>query len=291
MKFSTSLTLLLLAVSSSAFGSDSSLDSAKYDAQYTLANPDGSANYTQTTNAQNSSTSIEINGVQVNVGITAWSDSYTDNPDNILETGDIQGWWNCTLGENGCTTQNRHKGYGIKNGDYSWGGDSHAVDNSGDGYGRDFDMFLLSFSESVTLENAAFTWVVGENGSKEVTVAGLDNISALSNRSNSTWNSVTSAIVDNTLGHFGVGTIGSNGLYESTFTGITGSAKYWLIGAYNTIFDDSASSNFNSVELKLSSIGVSMTQQTPATEVSEPGALALMSLGLGLLIYRRKRRV
>jgi PEP-CTERM putative exosortase interaction domain len=150
-------------------------------------------------------------------------------------------------------------------------------------------MFLLSFSESVTLENAAFTWVVGDNDSKEVTVAGLNSIAAFESGANSTWNTVTSAIVENTLGHYGVGSKGSNGLYESTFTKLTGSAKYWLIGAYNTIFDDNAKSNFNSVQLKLSSIGVSMTQ--PTAEVSEPGALALMGLGLGLVLYRRKRRV
>ena len=29
----------------------------------------------------------------------------------------------------------------------------------------------------------------------------------------------------------------------------------------------------------------------PPTQVSEPGALALMGLGLGLVLYRRKRRV
>ena len=211
-----------------------------------------------------------------------------DTPDKLAQ-GNIQGWWNCTLGNNGCTLANRHVGYGIKNSDYSWGGDSHAVDNSGDGGGRDFDMFLLSFSESVTLENAAFTWVVGDNDSKEVTVAGLNSIAAFESGANSTWNTVTSAIVENTLGHYGVGSKGSNGLYESTFTKLTGSAKYWLIGAYNTIFDDNAKSNFNSVQLKLSSIGVSMTQ--PTAEVSEPGALALMGLGLGLVLYRRKRRV
>ena len=288
MKFSTSLTILLLAVSSSVFATDSSLNSAKYDAQYTLANSNGSANYSQTTNAQNSNTSIEINGVTVDVGITAWSNS-AGHADDKLAQGNIQGWWNCTLGNNGCTLTNRHVGYGIKNSDYSWGGDSHAVDNSGDGGGRDFDMFLLSFSESVTLENAAFTWVVGDNDRKEVTVAGLNSIAAFESGANSTWNTVTSAIVENTLGHYGVGSKGSNGLYESTFTKLTGSAKYWLIGAYNTIFDDNAKSNFNSVQLKLSSIGVSMTQ--PTAEVSEPGALALMGLGLGLVLYRRKRRV
>mgnify|MGYP000026458454 CR=1 FL=1 len=290
MKFSTPLTLLLFAISSSAFGTDSSIESAQYDAQYTLANSNGSANYSLTTDAQNSNTSIEINGVTVDVGITAWSNS-AGSADNKLSQGNIQGWWNCSLGDNGCTSANRHVGYGIKNSDYSWGGDSHAVDNSGDGGGRDFDMFLLSFSESVTLESASFTWVVGDNDNKEVTVAGLNSIAAFDGGASSTWNTVTSAIVENTLGHYGVGSKGSNGLYESTFTKLTGSAKYWLIGAYNTIFDDAATGHFDSVQLKLSSLGVSMIQQTPTTQVSEPGALALMSLGLGLVLYRRKRRV
>ena len=83
-------------------------------------------------------------------------------------------------------------------------------------------------------------------------------------------------------------------MYESKFTTLTNSAKYWLVGAYNTVFDDS-SSTYHGVGFKLSSLDLAIQKSTtppPApTPVSEPGALALMSIGLGLLAYRRKRRV
>ncbi|WP_420933303.1 exosortase-dependent surface protein XDP1 [Alteromonas sp. A081] len=275
MKFHKILIFLLTAVSTSVMATDSSLASATYK----LAKNNGSSNFTETTDALTSSSYITINGVDIKVGVTAWSDSGTNNPDNVLENGSIQGWWS-----------GGNVGYGIENSDYHWGGDSHAMDNSGDGGGVDFDMFLLSFSEAVTLGGASFTWVEGSNGNKEVTVAGLNDISAFESGANSTWSSVTSAIVNNTLGHFGIGSKGSNNLFESKFVDITGSAKYWLVGAYNTIFDTNSNGHFNSVELKLSSLTVSQEKQTPITEVSEPGALALMSLGLGLVLYRRKRR-
>jgi hypothetical protein len=220
------------------------------------------------------------------VGITGWSDTGSSN-DNLLEQGTLDGWYNCDLNEHYCTTQNRKYGYGLQNVE---GGDSHSIDNySG---GKDFDMFLLSFDTAVSIQGAGFSWK-NNSSDKEVTVVGLKDLSGFGSDSNLTWASVAENVLDNTIGHFSTTLNNSVGLYESKFKGITQTAKYWLVGAYNTYFDTS-SSQHKGVGIKLSTLDIALHKQKttpPPTEVSEPGALALMSLGLGLVLYRRKRRV
>ena len=62
------------------------------------------------------------------------------------------------------------------------------------------------------------------------------------------------------------------------------------MGAYNKTFGDIGGHDYNDA-FKISSIQFESKLTPPPTQVSEPGALALMSLGLGLVLYRRKRRV
>ena len=156
-------------------------------------------------------------------------------------------------------------------------------------------MILLSFSESVTLTSGSFSSAYhynNTNSSKEVSVVGLDDINKFQGSESFTWSDIASTRGIET-GHFSVGSKVNN-YYQSEFTGLS-AAKYWLVGAYNTIFDNGASQE-SDFGFKLSALGFSIdntpdTPTTPPTEVSEPGALALMSLGLGLVLYRRKRRV
>lgn len=118
-----------------------------------------------------------------------------------------------------------------------------------------------------------------------ITVAGLsDNASSMFGGHN-TWSDIAGAAIAGATGHYGISG------YQSSFDKLT-SAKYWLVGAYNTFFDDNAAASYNGVGFKLSSLTVGLEKSPPPnTQVSEPGALALMSLGLGLVLYRRKRRV
>ena len=66
------------------------------------------------------------------------------------------------------------------------------------------------------------------------------------------------------------------------------------MGAYNKTFGDIGGHDYNDA-FKISSIQfeskLTPPPPPPPTQVSEPGALALMSLGLGLVLYRRKRGV
>jgi hypothetical protein len=133
-----------------------------------------------------------------------------------------------------------------------------------------------------------------DNHKKEVSVIGLNDINKFKSGDNFTWNDIAStSAIEAATDHFSVGSKVNN-YYQSEFTGLS-AAKYWLVGAYNTIFDSGASQE-SDFGFKLSALGFSIdntpdTPTKPPTEVSEPGALALMSLGLGLVLYRRKRRV
>ncbi|WP_394221049.1 exosortase-dependent surface protein XDP1 [Alteromonas gracilis] len=258
-------------ISGFCHASDSSLEEAKYSLHdnYFLGNV------------------FTIGDTKVSVlDFSAWSDTGGSN-DDLLRSSDTPHWSNCH--SNSPSSCIQEIGYGQENGDYSWGGDSHSVDNYNDKGKDDFDMFLLSFDTEVVLNGAGYTWKSGSNGNKEVTVAGLNDISMFSDRLNSTWSDAAKKTNVISSGHFGISKA-AGGLYESSFTNLA-SAKYWLVGAYNTYFGDNSASSFDGVGFKLSSLNVGIVKNTPSVDVSEPGALALMGLGLSLLLYRRKRRV
>ncbi|WOI38901.1 exosortase-dependent surface protein XDP1 [Alteromonas sp. CI.11.F.A3] len=278
MKFSKLIIVALLVSAFSAYATDSSLN----EATYSLIN-DG---ISQTVNPDASNgKSVIVNGEAIYIGVTGWSDTGGAGNDLVVQGTNSSALkkWNATW-SNGVVTS----GYGIQNDD---NGDSHAIDNY-----NDFDMILLAFSEEVTLTDASFNWLKGDNGNKEITVAGLDLDSSSPFLSNDsfTWSDAASHAVEGAIGHFGIANTAENYYFNSTFSNLS-SAKYWLVGAYNTYFADSNKIE-NNIKLKLSGIGFTTetdaTTPPPApTPVSEPGALALMSIGLGLLAYRRKRRV
>lgn len=222
--------------------------------------------------------SVGLNGIDVS--ISGWSDSELLHSDdsgnydrvvkaNVQKVGDY--------------------GWAVKN---SWesSGYHQTIDNvSGDHY-LDYDFLLFSFSEAVTLDNINFGWARLDGQNQEVSVAGLGEagFNALTSES-STWSSIISGAISNS---FSI-TSNSNGLSSSL--NFTESANYWLVGAYNTVFGEVNNGSLFNDGFKISGIELSRatSQDEPfdePTQVSEPGALALMSLGLGLVLYRRKRR-
>ena len=299
------LATVFLLFSGNVVGSDSSLD----EGTYSLVN--SGISYSLSGDAANGTAVTTVDGKTVYVGLTAWSDtgdydswndSYTswyypdENDELVRNQGNLDGWIN---------SSNNAVGYGLINKDSteqsnyetsSYYGDAHTIDNrrTGDRGKQDFDMVLLSFSEEVTLTSSSFSSIYRYEGqtSKEVTVVGLDDIEKFESGGNFTWSDIAStSAIGTATGHFSVGSR-VEGYYQSEFTGLS-AAKYWLVGAYNTIFDNGASQE-SDFGFKLSALGFSInntSDETPSTEVSEPGALALMSLGLGLVLYRRKRRV
>ena len=301
-----SIPLLFLPLSANVYASDKALD----EATYSLVN--SGISYSLFGDSDNGTAVTTIDGKTVYVGLTAWSDtgyyqSYKDtytsyfyrdeNDDLVKKQGVLDGWIN----------SNNTIGYGLINkdsteqSDYttsSYYGDAHTIDNrrTGDRGKQDFDMVLLSFSEEVTLTSGSFSSIYRYSGQSqnEVSVIGLGDIDKFQGNESFTWSDIAStSAIEAATGHFSVGSKVNN-YYQSEFTGLS-AAKYWLVGAYNTIFDSGASQE-SDFGFKLSALGFSIdntpdTPTTPPTEVSEPGALALMSLGLGLVLYRRKRRV
>ena len=314
-----SIPLLFLPFSTSIYASDIALD----EAIYTLVDGVGSTRTTNIFSGTDASQGIMIDGINVKVSVSAWSDTgskaltYDFNTntwdegteDESVKEATLVDYTNCSINSYGnCISGTRAYGYGMTNQDQVWynnsngnyvpWGDSHSVDNFNDHGSRDFDMILLSFDQEVVLTGGTFSANYHDGGEEnDVTVAGLDYNSAnalFTGTSDFTWSDVSDTVITGALGHFDISeTKNSENYYESSFTKNLTAAKYWLVGAYNTVFDQSASGSINNVGFKLSSLTVGLENETtlPPTEVSEPGALALMSLGLGLVLYRRKRRV
>ena len=210
--------------------------------------------------------SISINGTEVKVDISAWSNTLGNA--QYVESAHL-GTYNNSL-----TVTNR-----------AGHGDNHYIDN-----GRYFDMVLFSFEQAVTLKGASFLKIESSkpaNGINDVTVAGLsDDVFNLFNSGKNTWSDIAGKAILNASGHFGIKH------KQSTFEGLT-SAKYWLVGAYNSVFSNKNNLR-NTIGFKLTSLNIELKSapvEKPSSKVYEPSALALMSLGLGLVLYRRKRRV
>ncbi|WDT84847.1 exosortase-dependent surface protein XDP1 [Alteromonas sp. 009811495] len=279
--------LALIVFSGSVFGNDSSLS----EGTYSLVN--NGISYSLTGDALNGTAVTTLDNKTVYVGLTAWSD--TGNYDARYDKNGSGDWQVKNQGR----LNNYGSGFGLVNDDsYARGdqyGDRHTIDNYRyeSGY-KDRDMVLLSFSEAVSLTGSQFSYVNNYGSgqsSKEITVAGLNDISMFEGNSSFSWRSLanSSSVINSAVGHYSVSDTKAGNYYHSSF-GTLPAAKYWLVGAYNVFFDPGYSQN-KDFGFKLSSIGFSIANETPDVDVSEPGAFALMSLGLGLLLYRRKRRV
>ncbi|MDC8832796.1 exosortase-dependent surface protein XDP1 [Alteromonas gilva] len=231
---------------------------------------------------------VVVNGVSISV--TAWSDT-AGSDDNTVESASLSG----PYGE----------GLGIENADeqsFDSHSHSHSIDNEGHSYRwenggwretgfiPDYDMVLFSFSEEVQLNGAAFSWLGAHSSSQQVTVAGLSDVSQLTSGSAS-WSDIASSVGTALKGSFGI--TGSYGNYHSDFT-TTGFSKYWLVGAYNSIFAYVDGFSQGDDKFKLSSIGFSKAQGSTnddnADPVSAPGTLALMLLAGGFAVWQRKSK-
>ena len=78
-------------------------------------------------------------------------------------------------------------------------------------------------------------------------------------------------------------------IVEDEVAGAVVEAKYWLVGAYSSIFGDSGANDNNTDSFKLASITTQTPDPKPPTEVAEPSTIAMFaSFGL-FLMWRRKR--
>lgn len=260
----------LILSSGFTWASDSSIQQHTYEYNFDSVNVGTNPNDGSIVTVYDS---FNLNGV--NVSLSGWADS------ERLSSGDSGNYDRVVQAS---VQEVYDYGWAVKN---TWeeSGSHQTIDNTG--Y-QDYDFVLLSFSESVTLDKLDFGWAAFGKGSQEVSVASLgdSNFNTLLSE-NSTWSSIISGAISKS---FSI-TQGASSTGSSTLD-FAESAKYWLVGAYNTVFGSvNGGSTFND-KFKIS--GVEFTQTTttttePPTQVSEPGAFALMSLSLGMLLYRRKR--
>lgn len=221
---------------------------------------------------------IDLDGVSVNISISGWSDSASMGPNDI---------YNYDRVVSAEMKKVYDLGWAVLNTEES-DGPHQTIDNV---KFPDYDFVLLSFSEKVTLDTLKFGWANFSGGSQEVSVAaiGEPGFNKLTSET-STWSSIISNAVSSS---FSIERLsGSKGVSNLNFSS---AAKYWLVGAYNTVFGSTPHGTKFNDAFKIAGIEFSNTStkpidKEPPKQVSEPGALALMCLGLGLVLYRRKHR-
>lgn len=257
----------LLLCAGSASATDSSLAEHRSNNEYELNNVNINIDPT-------AGNVVSINDVYVS--ISGWSDSESIGHDDTY-------YFNRVVSAN--LQEVPGYGWAVRNSDEkeSW---HQTTDNMG--Y-EDYDFFLFSFSEEVTLTNINFGWAPTESGSQEVSVAalGTTGFNALTGQQ-STWSNI---IADAVSSSFSLTHIGNN--QHITQLNFTETARYWLVGAYNTVFGTvEGGSTFND-QFKVS--GINFTKSSAldpdedSTPVSAPGTLAIMCLSLFIFALKRKK--
>ena len=223
-----------------------------------------------------------VNVGGVNVAVSSWSDTYSDNDDIVVG------------GKEFYKISDRN-GYGVINKDSESKNDSpeHAIDNNlwGNYYNNyaervkyaDFDFVLFSFSEAVTMTGANFGWAQTQSDS-QVSVAALSDLSLLTS-GNDTWSSIAGAAL--AKNSFDITECDTG--YTSAFD-FTQSAQYWLVGAYNVAFGDITNGQTFNDAFKLTAVGFNKNSPKTPSEVSAPGTLGLFLLsGVAVALRRRQR--
>ncbi|QPG06612.1 PEP-CTERM sorting domain-containing protein [Salinimonas marina] len=132
------------------------------------------------------------------------------------------------------------------------------------------DMLLFDFGSAVNLAGIDIGYVSSGYNS-DVSVAAFDS---LAGTDNSSW-----------------GTVLNNAIFKTSFadvennpiTTIATEARYWLIGAYNSVFGGDSESGFDKFKI------LALHTNDPV-DVPAPATALLMLLGLGLVGLRRRQK-
>ena len=237
-----------------------------------------SATTTATFNS-NSNVSISSAGNQittwsngVNITLTGWSDIAARNDNKTTTVNrfseDNGGWALINQNEKDLT----FSGYCLRN---------HSSDNIINSCGdKDFDIFLLEFSEEVNLTGADWT----DSDSTQVTAT-----TSLSNNllNDSKWADVTT---NQTISSGWTDANTSTGRdFITSTTNVSGTfPKSWLIGALNSVFDGTASND--SIKSINTDVAVAESTIQPATTVPKNASIAMLGLALVIFAVRRKMK-
>jgi len=165
---------------------------------------------------------------------------------------------------------------------YDNGSPSHAVDNT-----NGFDFILLEFLQPVELLSLTNSWTSGYSWVSVGAFAANPFAGGSVN-----WQQVAnSAIQTASYTDTGINTpyvFANNSSIEGT--GIKSTfANYWLIGAYNPVFNGGQYGLGDSIKFASITTKTFVPDNTDTpVQVPEPGTMALFSLGLLGLLYRRR---
>ncbi|MDA8621874.1 PEP-CTERM sorting domain-containing protein [Psychrosphaera sp.] len=221
------------------------------------------------------------NGIQMTM--TAWSDSApidtnssdTDRYDGNVVAADLYYWGSSS-------------GFGVVNNDESTSSPEHGIDNysAAGAEWSDQDMVLLSFSQSVTLEQINIGWQDTHgngNNTLDFGVVAISQEKRDAMGSGAAWSDIYSLsdMYKNTTAQ--ANSDSSVDQYYS-LDGISGESQHWLVGLYNEM----ANCDYDSFKL----LGVSAqlaSGSDSVVDVPEPTSIALFAVGLGLM-YRNKKK-
>jgi hypothetical protein len=236
----------------------------------------------------NSFNQFSVTADDVTVTVSGWSDTKNHGrnnaKDNKIERAKYfdkntngSGSWAMTNmdEENG-----RNTGYG------------HSADNFGSGAEKDYDFFMLAFSEAVSLTQATYGWINGGSNKvnqNQVSVVALNSATVNNTLNNRSWGGV---MRNHTLSSDSAQMQKSGG-YFTNFAGTNVDNEFsthWLIGSLNSVFGGSMNDEGDD-GMKLA--GVSFNKQaTPPdpTSVPEPSSILLFCLAIiGLAASGRRK--
>jgi hypothetical protein len=223
---------------------------------------------------------LTVDGVDINV--SGWSDTANfngrmrddDRIERAVDLDKFRGGWSMSNNDENNSSNRRCTNY------------SHSADNldscGGNKRFQDYDFFLLSFSEAVSLTQATYSWVYSNRG-QQVSVAALGK-GFNGDLNNKSWGGVKN---NHTLSSDYADIITNTGYYSSFDRKTAGTySTYWLVGALNSVFGGNESWEGND-GLKLATIGFDKRQ--PKTSVPEPSSLAIFLIAL-IAFGRIKRK-
>ncbi|NMH58892.1 exosortase-dependent surface protein XDP1 [Alteromonas ponticola] len=155
--------------------------------------------------------------------------------------------------------------------------DGHMIDNS-----LGTDMLLFSFDEAVSVTNLNLGWAQDSNkrGYSDISIAAFSELPSLNG---SNWSDVVNST---TLTFSSTFANVSTGGYD--LSSIATEARYWLIGAYNSVFGTADKAGKGNDGFKL--LALTTHAKQPTSDVPAPATGALMAAVCALVIYRRRKQ-
>ncbi len=225
---------------------------------------------------------FNVTAGSVTVNVSGWSDTKDNirkgvNRDNKIERAKDLDKYN--------------GGWAMENKDEpnnTCGTNGHSADNFGTCAEKDYDFFMLAFSEAVSLTQATYGWVNGNASNNQVSVVALKTTKLKNTLNGRSWGGVKK---NHTLSSDYAQMEGSGGYYTN-FAGTNVDNEFsthWLIGALNSVFGGSKAMEGND-GMKLA--GVSFNKQEPVgpASIPEPSSILLFCLAImGLTASNRRK--